>query len=411
MVKLFRGLGSIPARLADFVVGRPFLIVAVLLILTATAGFSARNLRFDFNPDAVFDNQSKVIKDAEQFNLDFGGNENVIIIGFVATGKSDVLSPAALTWQAETVHAFEHLPHVVRVESLISMETPHVTFSLPPKMTYEPIISETPVSRETADTLRERLAQTEMPFGSLVSKDEKMSAEMVVFDASQQEFDAMEAMVKNVDDTLAKFPVPGGYRAVVSGLPVLRVGIVRGPGEGPGPADAAGRDSVFDHAGAGLPQPVGEPVAAVCRRPGADLDIRRHGPLGSAAQHHQQHLALHAADQRRLEFDSCADAILGRGRAAGRQPQGCHSPHDPPDAGRVLGRVCHGRGRILRPANGQFARAAELRQSGGHGSVISLFDRDSDARRSACLSSSRRRFRIPEPGSPFRGLWPRLAIP
>ncbi|HEX4073460.1 MAG TPA: MMPL family transporter, partial [Planctomycetaceae bacterium] len=230
-MKVFRGLGSIPARLADFVVGRPFLVVAVLLILTATAGFSARNLRFDFNPDAVFDNQNKVIKDAEQFNLDFGGNENVIIIGFVATGKSDVLSPAALTWQAETVHAFEHLPHVVRVESLISMETPHVTFSLPPKMTYEPIISETPVSSETADTLRERLAQTEMPFGSLVSKDEKMSAEMVVFEASQQEFDAMEAMVKNVDDTLAKFPVPDGYRAVVSGLPVLRVGIVRDLGK------------------------------------------------------------------------------------------------------------------------------------------------------------------------------------
>jgi uncharacterized protein len=230
-VKVFRGLGSIPAWLADFVVGRPFLVVAVLLTLTATAGFSARNLRFDFNPDAVFDNQNKVIKDAEQFNLDFGGNENVIIIGFEATGKSDVLSPAALTWQAQTVHAFEHLPHVVRVESLISMETPHVTFSLPPKMTYEPIISETPVSRETADTLRERLGQTEMPFGSLVSKDEKMSAEMVVFDASEQEFDAMEAMVKNVDDTLAKFPVPDGYRAVVSGLPVLRVGIVRDLGK------------------------------------------------------------------------------------------------------------------------------------------------------------------------------------
>ncbi len=66
-----------------------------------------------------------------------------------------------------------------------------------------------------------------MPFGSLVSKDYKMAAELVVFDATQQEFDAMEKMVKDVDDTLAKFPVPKGYRAVVSGLPVLRVGIVR----------------------------------------------------------------------------------------------------------------------------------------------------------------------------------------
>ena len=66
-----------------------------------------------------------------------------------------------------------------------------------------------------------------MPFGSLVSKDERMAALLVVFDATQQDFDAMEAMVKNVDTTLAKFPVPAGYRSVVSGLPVLRVDIVR----------------------------------------------------------------------------------------------------------------------------------------------------------------------------------------
>jgi uncharacterized protein len=230
-VKFLRGLGTIPARVTDFVVGHPFLIVAVLLILTAMAGVSARNLRFDFNPDAVFDSHSEVIQYAEQFNNDFGGNENVIIIGFEATGKSDVVTPIALTWQAETVHALEHLPHVVRVESLISMETPRVTFSFPPKVAYEPIISETPVSRDTADVLRDRLSQTEMPFGSLVSKDEKMAAELVVFDASQQDFDAMEAMVKNVDDTLAKFPVPAGYRSVVSGLPVLRVGIVRDLGK------------------------------------------------------------------------------------------------------------------------------------------------------------------------------------
>ena len=49
-----------------------------------------------------------------------------------------------------------------------------------------------------------------------------------------------------------------------------------------------------------------------------------------------------------------------------------------------LGRLRHGGCRVLRPADGQFARAAELRQSSGHGSVVSLFDRDPDARR-ACL--------------------------
>ena len=228
-MNVFRRLGSIPARLADFVVGRPFLVLAVLLALTAEAGLSAGNLRFDFNPDAVFSSDNPAVKYANRFQHDFGGDETVIIIGLEAVGKSDVVSPEALTWQAQAVRALEQIPHphVIRVESLISMQTPHVSFSFPIKMSYEPIINEIPVTRDTADVLRERLAQTEMPFGSLVSKDYRMSALLVVFDPGEQDFEAMQAMVKNVDATLTRFPVPEGYRTVVSGLPVLRVGIVR----------------------------------------------------------------------------------------------------------------------------------------------------------------------------------------
>ncbi len=231
MLNRFRWFGLIPVWVADFVVGHPFWVLAILLALTGAAGYSARNLRFDFNPEAVFSGNNPTVKYAKEFSRDFGNEENVIIVGFEATGDANVVTPAALTWQAETVHAFEKIPHVLRVESLISMETPHVTFSLPPKISYEPIISETPVSADTAEVLRDRLAQTEMPFGSLVSKDYKMAAELVVFDATQQDFDAMQTMVKNVDETLARFPLPAGYRTVVSGLPVLRVGIVRDLGK------------------------------------------------------------------------------------------------------------------------------------------------------------------------------------
>jgi uncharacterized protein len=221
----------IPVWIADFVVGHPFWVLAALLALTGAAGYSARNLRFDFNPDAVFSSGNPTVKYAEQFRRDFGDDETVIIVGFEATGEANVVTPAALTWQAQTVHAFESIPHVLRVESLISMETPRVTFRFPPKISYERIIGEVPVSADTAEVLRDRLAQTEMPFGSLVSKDYKMAAELVVFDATQQDFAAMEKMVKNVDETLARFPVPNGYRTIVSGLPVLRVGIVRDLGK------------------------------------------------------------------------------------------------------------------------------------------------------------------------------------
>ena len=227
-MNFFRRLNAIPIRLTDAIVGHPWVVLAILLALTAAAAFSARRLAFDFNPEAVFASGNPAVQYADQFRRDFGDDETVVIIGLEATGKSDVITANALTWQAQTVKRSERVPHVLRVESLISMKTAHLDFSsFPPKRSYVPIIEDIPVTAETADVMREQLAETEMPFGSLVSKDERMAALLVVFDATQQDFDAMEAMVKNVDTTLAKFPVPAGYRSVVSGLPVLRVDIVR----------------------------------------------------------------------------------------------------------------------------------------------------------------------------------------
>ena len=130
-MKRFRRLGSVPARLADFIVGRPFLVLAILLALTVAAGLSARNIRFDFNPEAVFGSGNTAVKYAEQFRRDFGDDETVIIIGLEATGKSDVVSPTALDLAGrDRPRVGKSIPHVLRVESLISMETPRVTFSI-----------------------------------------------------------------------------------------------------------------------------------------------------------------------------------------------------------------------------------------------------------------------------------------
>jgi hypothetical protein len=219
-------LESIPGRLADLIVGHPPIVLAILLAATAVAGYSARNLRFDFNPDAVFSSDNREIAYAAQFRREFSYDDTVIIIGLQALGKDDVVTAPALTWQAQMVRDLEHLPKVKRVESLISMKTPRVTLGLNPKLSYEPIIDEIPVSKESAEVLRERLAETELPFGSLVSRDYKMAALLVVFDATESNFDAMRSMVRQVDATLAQHAPPPGDKVLVSGLPVLRVGIV-----------------------------------------------------------------------------------------------------------------------------------------------------------------------------------------
>jgi predicted RND superfamily exporter protein len=225
-VRAFKRLESVPPRLADLIVGHPLAVLALLLAVTAVAGYSARKLRFDFNPDAVFSSDNPEIAFAAQFRREFNYDDTVIIIGLQALGKEDVVTATALTWQAEMVRDLGHLPKVKRVESLISMKTPRVSFGLNPKLSYEPIVDEIPVSQETAEVLRERLAETELPFGSLISRDYKMTALLGVFDSTDSDFDTMRAMVQEVNDALAKHAPPANYKVLVSGLPVLRVGIV-----------------------------------------------------------------------------------------------------------------------------------------------------------------------------------------
>jgi uncharacterized protein len=225
-VRLSKRMESFTGQLADLIVGQPLFVLALLLAVTAIAGYSARKLRFDFNPDAVFSRDNPEIAYAAQFRREFNYDDTVIILGLQAFGKGNVVTAAALTWQAQMVRELEHLPKVKRVESLISMQTPRVTLGLNPKLSYEPIIDEVPVSEETADVLRERLAETELPFGSLVSRDYKMAALLVVFDATDSDFDVMRSMVQHVEATLAKHDAPPDYKILVSGLPVLRVGIV-----------------------------------------------------------------------------------------------------------------------------------------------------------------------------------------
>jgi hypothetical protein len=266
------------------------------------------------------------------------------------------------------------------------------------------------VTRDTADVLRERLGETEMPFGSLVSKDYRMAALLVVFDVpTQQDFDAMQAMVTNVDATLAKFPVPEGLS--VGGQRPSRAPRRHraGFGTGPGPADAAGWSSVSDHAGAGVPQHI--------RKPCCPLFAVGQGLIwtfGAMAAWSQPLNIVSNILPCLLLINGVSNSIhvltryCGRGRASRRQPQGRQPPHDPADARGVPRRVRDGGpagstccGQPARPVLQSFGAQAAMGLSFLYLTVIS------DARRAAYRSSSRRPSRIPAPGWLSRAGWPR----
>jgi hypothetical protein len=75
-------------------------------------------------------------------------------------------------------------------------------------LNYVPIVDEIPVTEDTAEVLHEQLSETELPYGSLVSRDLRMAALLVIFDGNDPDFEAMRGMVDAVNATIKKYPVP-----------------------------------------------------------------------------------------------------------------------------------------------------------------------------------------------------------
>ena len=147
-MKLSRRLESFPVRLADLIVGHPLFVLAILLALTAVAGYSARNLRFDFNPEAVFSSKNPEIEYADQFRREFGYDETVIIIGLEATGKDDVVSRGrAHLASPDGPRPLASAQRDARREPDLDADAARQPSRLTAKMSYEPIIDETPVTR------------------------------------------------------------------------------------------------------------------------------------------------------------------------------------------------------------------------------------------------------------------------
>ena len=108
-------------------------MLAGLLGVTALAGFSARSLQFDFNPDNVFSSDNAAIKYAEQFRKQFDYNDTVIIIGLEAMGNSSVVSAtAALHGKRDGRRSAKAARRQTRREPDLDEGGAHISFSLSP---------------------------------------------------------------------------------------------------------------------------------------------------------------------------------------------------------------------------------------------------------------------------------------
>lgn len=204
----------------------PVAVGLMLLASTLVSAWAATGMRFDFAPQSIFQGNDELLEANEEFKKTFGHDDSVIQVILHATGKSDVLEPAALDWQVSLAHGMDRLEDIVRVESLGSITTRKFSLSGNLGMDRAPLI-DVPADSETETEVRDFLDHSHLTEGILVDTERKVAAILVFFNPKMQSVEEMRTIVERIQKTVKDNPPPEGYRVYLTGQAVLRVDIVK----------------------------------------------------------------------------------------------------------------------------------------------------------------------------------------
>ncbi|MBI3864997.1 MAG: MMPL family transporter [Planctomycetia bacterium] len=210
-------------RFAEILLHRPRLVLGLLLASTCAALALLPGLKFDFTPEAVYRGNDDLMNFAEDFKRTFGYDESVALVVLEATGGHDTLDAAALRWQREIAADLMAAPHVLSIESLVTLAAPHPTLT---GIELQPIVPEGEIDDDVADAARTMFDTLPLVREGLLSQDNRVAGIPVFLDPTARDIDSLRTIVAALRSALAARPPPADYQVRLSGLPVLSVEIV-----------------------------------------------------------------------------------------------------------------------------------------------------------------------------------------
>jgi len=213
-------------RLIEFLVDHPKRVLAVIGIVTLAAAALVPRIDFDFSPEKVYEGSGDWVDFLEEHRTRFRYEDAVMLVVLEATGDRDVLHESALTWLAEVSDVANKVIHIRKLESLATLQIPRISISNRDLRT-SPLIDELPVDQDAAEMIRARVDDYELLNDTLLSRDRRFTVLMVLMDPKQRAMDSMREAVRGVELVMKTNPVPDGYQLHMTGLPIIRVDIVR----------------------------------------------------------------------------------------------------------------------------------------------------------------------------------------
>jgi predicted RND superfamily exporter protein len=211
-------------RFGELLLWYPRLVIGVLLGLVCIALALMPGLKFEFTPAAIYKGSDDLVEFAEDFKKTFGYDEAICLVVLNAVAERDVLDVEALQWQRDIAADLAELPHVLSVESLVTLQGPRA--SLSGTLELLPIVAEGQIDADVAESARLAFETLPLVRDGLLSADSRVAGIPIFIDPASRQIETLRQVVGAIRAALANRPPPTGYRVQLSGLPVISVEIV-----------------------------------------------------------------------------------------------------------------------------------------------------------------------------------------
>lgn len=216
-------------RLGHFVVAHRWAVLLGLLVLTVASAAIAPGLRFDFTPQALFEQRDEVNDFAREIREHFGDETNTLI---VVWQHDELYAAQTLEDLAVVTDALEAWPHATRVLSLSNMRLPRNEVDAQSGervLQLGPLVGHRPVTDALAERIRDQVDGEPLLERALVSRSGTRTAIVIELGESARNINELTTVVGELDDKLAAWSreLPSAPTLTLSGLPQVRVDIIQ----------------------------------------------------------------------------------------------------------------------------------------------------------------------------------------
>ena len=203
-------------KLADVILRFRFLVLVALAAATVWFGLGARQLRFDYSPQAMLETGDDDDAYLHAINAEFGSGDRLVML--IVERDGGVLDHGTLEYVDELTRVFDAEAFTERARGLTTLE-----LAIPPK-TDEDDLTVEPLGLDVTEA---RIAGDPLVDGLFVNGDRTATLVMVELLEAYHRVEELRPLVERIAALLAAHPPPDGVTVTPYGIPQLRVEAVR----------------------------------------------------------------------------------------------------------------------------------------------------------------------------------------